>query len=188
MKGTAVRPDDAAERGRVARELLASAKIRAENFMIADLLRNDLGRVCRIGSVHATQPALLEEYATLLQLVSVIEGELAPGRARADLLGSAFPPGSMTGAPKARSSELLRALEAGPRGPYAGALGYWSCDGRLDLSVVIRTVLVAAGRARVNVGSGIVWDSEAESEYAECRAKAAALLAALARCVDRSGP
>jgi anthranilate/para-aminobenzoate synthase component I len=179
MKGTALRPDDAAERTRAAAELVASAKIRAENFMIADLLRNDLGRVCRIGSVRATRPALVEEYATLLQLVSVIEGELAPGRGRADLLASAFPPGSMTGAPKARSVELLRELEAGARGPYAGALGYWGSDGRLDLSVVIRTLLVAGGRARVSVGSGIVWDSQAGSEYAECRAKAAALLAAL---------
>lgn len=180
MKGTALRPDDAAERTRAAAELVASAKVRAENFMIADLLRNDLGRVCRIGSVRATRPALVEEYATLLQLVSVIEGELAPGRGRADLLASAFPPGSMTGAPKARSIELLRELEAGARGPYAGALGYWSSDGRLDLSVVIRTLLVAGGRARVNVGSGIVWDSQADAEFAECRAKAAALLAALA--------
>jgi anthranilate/para-aminobenzoate synthase component I len=188
MKGTAVRPDDAAERTRAAAELIASAKIRAENFMIADLLRNDLGRVCRIGSVRATRPALVEEYATLLQLVSVIEGELAPGRGRADLLASAFPPGSMTGAPKARSIELLRELEEAARGPYAGALGYWSSDGRLDLSVVIRTLLVADGRARVNVGSGIVWDSEAGAEHEECRAKAAALLAALESCAARSAP
>ena len=180
MKGTAARPDDLAERTHAARELVASQKMRAENFMIADLLRNDLGRVCRIGSVRATKAALLEETATLLQLVSVIEGELAPGRTRADLLASAFPPGSMTGAPKTRSVELLRALEAGPRGPYAGALGYWSADGRVDLSVVIRTLLLARGTARVQVGSGIVWDSEVEAEYAECLAKAAAPLAALA--------
>jgi anthranilate/para-aminobenzoate synthase component I len=185
MKGTAARPNDRAARAQAARELVASQKMLAENFMIADLLRNDLGRVCRIGSVRATKPALLEETATLLQLVSVIEGELAPGRTRADLLASAFPPGSMTGAPKTRSVELLRALEAGPRGPYAGALGYWSADGRVDLSVVIRTLLLARGTARVQVGSGIVWDSEVAAEYAECLAKAAAPLAALAACADR---
>jgi anthranilate/para-aminobenzoate synthase component I len=182
MKGTAARPDDLAERTHAARELVASQKMRAENFMIADLLRNDLGRVCRIGSVRATQSALLEEYATLLQLVSVIEGELAPGRTRADLLASAFPPGSMTGAPKTRSVELLGELEGGPRGPYAGALGYWSADGRIDLSVVIRTLLLARGSARVQVGSGIVWDSQADAEYAECLAKGAAPLAALRAC------
>jgi anthranilate/para-aminobenzoate synthase component I len=187
MKGTAARPADRAARAQAARELVASQKMLAENFMIADLLRNDLGRVCRIGSVRATKAALLEETATLLQLVSVIEGELAPGRTRADLLASAFPPGSMTGAPKTRSVELLRALEAGPRGPYAGALGYWSADGRVDLSVVIRTLLLARGTARVQVGSGIVWDSEVEAEYAECLAKAAAPLAALAACAAGRG-
>ena len=187
MKGTAARPSDRVARAQAARELVASQKMLAENFMIADLLRNDLGRVCRIGSVRATKAALLEETATLLQLVSVIEGELAPGRTRADLLASAFPPGSMTGAPKTRSVELLRALEAGPRGPYAGALGYWSADGRVDLSVVIRTLLLARGTARVQVGSGIVWDSEVGSEYAECLAKAAAPLAALAACAAPRG-
>ena len=181
MKGTAARPSDFAARAQAARELVASQKMLAENFMIADLLRNDLGRVCRIGSVRATKAALLEETATLLQLVSVIEGELAPGRTRADLLASAFPPGSMTGAPKTRSVELLRALEAGPRGPYAGALGYWSADGRVDLSVVIRTCC-RAGEARVQVGSGIVWDSQVDDEYLECVAKAAAPLAAVAQC------
>jgi anthranilate/para-aminobenzoate synthase component I len=112
----------------------------------------------------------------------VIEGELAPGRTRADLLASAFPPGSMTGAPKTRSVELLRELEGGPRGPYAGALGYWSADGRIDLSVVIRTLLLTRGSARVQVGSGIVWDSQADAEYAECLAKGAAPLAALRAC------
>ena len=179
MKGTAARSPDPRERERAARELVASEKTRAENLMIADLLRNDLGRVCRLGSVRATRPALLEEHATVLQLVSVIEGRLESRRTRADLLASAFPPGSMTGAPKVRSIELLRELEREPRGPYSGALGYLATDGRMDLSVVIRSALLAGGSARVNVGGGLVWDSEASAEFAESRWKAAPLLRAL---------
>jgi anthranilate/para-aminobenzoate synthase component I len=180
MKGTAARADDREERTRAARELVESEKTRAENLMIADLLRNDLGRVCELGSVRAVQPALLEEHGSVLQLVSVLEGRLARGRTCADLLASAFPPGSMTGAPKARSIELLRALERAPRGPYSGALGYLTADGRMDLSVVIRAALLASGVARVNVGGGIVWDSEARGEFEESRMKAAPLLRALA--------
>jgi para-aminobenzoate synthetase len=189
MKGTAARAADAGERERAARELVASEKARAENLMIADLLRNDLGRVCRLGSVRAARPALLEEHATVLQLVSVIEGELLPGRTRADLLASAFPPGSMTGAPKTRSIELLRDLELEPRGPYSGALGYVAADGRMDLSVLIRAVLLAGGSARVNVGGGIVWDSTARGEFEESRLKAEPLLRALASATaaDRGG-
>jgi anthranilate/para-aminobenzoate synthase component I len=182
MKGTAAKPRDAAQRELAARDLVGSAKTRAENLMIADLLRNDLGRVCRLRSVRATRPALLEEHATLLQLVSVVEGELAEGRTRADLLASAFPPGSMTGAPKLRSIELLRALEPQPRGPYAGVLGHLATDGRMDLAVVIRSALVAGGRARVNVGGGVVWESRLEAEHAESRAKGEPLLRALAAC------
>ncbi len=179
MKGTAARPDDPRERARLGRELVTSEKTRAENLMIADLLRNDLGRVCRLGSVQATRPALLEEHATLLQLVSVIEGELRDGGSRADLLAAAFPPGSMTGAPKVRAIELLRAIESGPRGPYSGALGYLAADGTMDLSVVIRSLLVSGGVARANVGGGIVWDSTVEGEFEECRLKALPLLRAL---------
>ncbi len=185
MKGTASKPPDAEARALASRALTASEKMLAENLMIADLLRNDLGRVCRLGSVRASQVPLVEEHPTLLQLVSVIEGDLEAGRDVADLLVSAFPPGSMTGAPKPRSIELLRALERGPRGPYSGALGYIAADGRADLSVVIRTVLCAGGLARVNVGGGLVWDSQAALELAESRAKAAPLLRALAACGAR---
>jgi len=187
MKGTAPRPPDAAQRALVAQALRDSEKVLAENLMIADLLRNDLGRVCRLGSVRASQPALVEEHATLLQVVSVIEGELAAGRTTADLLASAFPPGSMTGAPKVRAVELLRELEAEPRGPYSGVLGWWADDGSCDWSVVIRTALCAGGRARVSVGGGLVWDSTAAAEWEESRAKAAPLLAALA-AIERATP
>lgn len=180
MKGTARRPSDAVERSGAARALETSAKDRAENLMIADLLRNDLGRVCRIGSVRVARPAHVEDHTSLLQLVSVVEGRLAENRSRADLLASVFPPGSMTGAPKIRSIDILREIESAPRGPYAGALGYWMPDGRLDFAVVIRTILVSRRRARLNVGGGIVWDSTAEGEYAESRAKAEPLFRALA--------
>jgi anthranilate/para-aminobenzoate synthase component I len=187
MKGTASKPADPAARAAVARELCGSEKTLAENLMIADLLRNDLGRVCKLGSVRASQPALVEEHATLLQMVSVIEGTLAAGRTTADLLRSAFPPGSMTGAPKERSLELLRALERGPRGPYSGILGWQGVGGACDWSVVIRTALCAGGVARVNVGGGLVWDSRADDEWDESRAKAAPLLRAL-EALARSAP
>jgi len=187
MKGTATKPADPAARAAVAREMGGSEKTLAENLMIADLLRNDLGRVCRLGSVRASQPALVEEHATLLQMVSVIEGTLDAGRTTADLLRSAFPPGSMTGAPKERSVELLRALERGPRGPYSGILGWQGPGGACDWSVVIRTALCAGGVARVNVGGGLVWDSRADDEWDESRAKAAPLLRAL-EAMARSAP
>ncbi|MSR46447.1 MAG: anthranilate synthase component I family protein [Planctomycetes bacterium] len=183
MKGTASKPLDAVSRATASRELQASGKALAENLMIADLLRNDLGRVCRLGSVRASQPALVEEHATLLQMVSVIEGDLDRGRSTADLLASAFPPGSMTGAPKVRSIELLRALERSPRGPYAGILGYLASGGVCDWSVVIRTALCVAGQAQVNVGGGLVWDSTALEEWQESRDKAQPLLCALAEIV-----
>jgi len=143
-------------------------------------VRNDLGRVCRFGSVEVPSFHVVEHYTTVHQLVSTVRGTLAHDKDGIDLVRACFPPGSMTGAPKIRSVELLRELEDGPRGPYAGALGYWSSDGRLDLAVVIRTLLVAGGEARVNVGGGLVWESHPDAEFEECAAKAAALLAALA--------
>lgn len=187
MKGTALRPQDAGECAAASRALQGSAKALAENLMIADLLRHDLGRVAALGSVRAAQPALIEEHATLLQMVSVIEGQLAAGRTVADLLDSAFPPGSMTGAPKVRAIELLRDLEEGPRGPYSGILGYLAADGRCDWSVVIRTAACAQGEARVQVGGGLVWDSRSQEEWEESRAKAAPLLRALAAEAAASG-
>ncbi|MBL8840887.1 MAG: chorismate-binding protein [Planctomycetes bacterium] len=187
MKGTALRPQDAEACAAASRALQGSAKALAENLMIADLLRHDLGRVAALGSVRAAQPALIEEHATLLQMVSVIEGRLAAGRTVADLLDSAFPPGSMTGAPKVRAIELLRELEEGPRGPYSGILGYLAADGRCDWSVVIRTAACAQGEARVQVGGGLVWDSRSQEEWEESRAKAAPLLRALAAEAAASG-
>ncbi len=184
MKGTAAKPAGAVARAAATLELANSQKALAENLMIADLLRNDLGRVAALGSVRAAQPALVEEHATLLQMVSVLEAELADGKSVADLLAAAFPPGSMTGAPKVRAIEQLRLLEAEPRGPYSGILGYLAVDGRCDWSVVIRTALCAHGKARVQVGGGLVWDSQPDEEWAESRAKAEPLLRALAAAAD----
>jgi para-aminobenzoate synthetase component 1 len=179
IKGT--RPRGATpERDASARaELLASAKDRAENVMIVDLVRNDLGKVCEPGSVRVTELASPEAYATVHQLVSSVRGRLRAGRGAVDLLRGAFPPGSMTGAPKLAALRLIDALEVSGRGVYAGALGYLDWRGGMDLSVVIRTVLVSRGTARLQVGGGIVADSEGPAEYQETLDKAWASLQAM---------
>ncbi len=176
MKGTARRTGDVAVDRERLEALQRSVKDRAENLMIADLLRNDLGRVCQLGSVRAVDLAAVREHATVFQLVSRVQGQLEEGVPRSELLHAAFPPGSMTGAPKARSVELLRTLEQGPRGPYSGILGYWRADGTMDFSVLIRTWVVAQGEARCGVGGGVVWDSQCDEEYEESRIKARAML------------
>ena len=147
--------------------------------MIVDLVRNDLNRVSHPGSVRVAALARPETYSTLHHLVSTVRGDLRPDCGVADLLRAVFPPGSMTGAPKVRAMEILHRLEPVRRGPYAGGLGYLSFAGRLDLSVVIRTVLLGEGVARFHVGGGVVADSDPEGEYRESLLKARALLAAL---------
>lgn len=180
MKGTAPRTGEP-DRDRESRQaLLHSAKDRAENLMIADLLRNDLGQVCQLGSARVSAPAVLEEHATVYQLVSRVEGHLEEGRSGADLLAAAFPPGSMTGCPKERAMEILEGLEEGPRGPYSGILGYLTATGQMDWSVLIRSWFLSPGRALCGVGGGIVWDSEADREWEETEWKARAMLEALA--------
>jgi len=179
IKGTAPRGHDRAEDRRLRRSLLSSPKDRAENLMIVDLVRNDLNRVSRPGSVRVAALARPETYSTLHHLVSTVRGDLRPDCGVADLLRAVFPPGSMTGAPKVRAMEILHHLEPVRRGPYAGGLGYLSFAGRLDLSVVIRTVLLGEGMARFHVGGGVVADSDPEGEYRESLLKARALLAAL---------
>lgn len=179
IKGTVARGatavDDAASR--IALE--GSAKDRAENLMIVDLVRNDLSRVCRPGSVQVPELCQVETYATLHHLVSTVRGELREECTTEDLLRAVFPPGSMTGAPKVRAMEILHELEPVRRGPYAGALGYLSFCGELDLSVVIRTVLLGKDEARFHVGGGVVADSEPQAEYEESLLKARALCIAL---------
>ena len=179
IKGTRPRGRDEAEDIRLSTELAASSKDRAENLMIVDLVRNDLGRVCAPGSIEVSELMQIEVYAKVFQMVSTVEGTLETGRDAFDLLRATFPPGSMTGAPKLAAIELLEKLEAVKRGVYAGALGYFDLRGGLDLSVVIRTIVCQDGRAHLNVGGGIVADSNPAAEYLESLDKANAPLAAL---------
>lgn len=180
IKGTRPRGRTASEDRELARELAESAKDKAENLMIADLLRNDLSRVCLPGSVRASRLFDLESYATVHHLVSVVEGRLRPGRGAVDLLRAAFPCGSVTGAPKPRAMEIIAELEPTARGPCYGAIGWIGHDGSLDLSVAIRTIVFAGDRAAFHAGGAVVADSDPELEYRETLDKARALAAALA--------
>jgi aminodeoxychorismate synthase component I len=174
MKGTAPRAADPSEDRRRAEALAADAKNRAENLMIVDLLRNDLARVARPGSVRVPALFEVEGYPTVWQMTSTVEATRCDGVGPADVLGALFPCGSVTGAPKIRAMELLRELEATPRGVYCGAIGY-AGPGEAVFSVPIRTVELepdgAAWAATLGLGSGVVWDSVAEEEYAECLLK-----------------
>ncbi len=179
IKGTSPRGIGPEHDAHLARALTESEKDRAENLMIVDLLRNDLSRVCRPGTVRAPELFALEHYSTVHHLVSTVVGTLADGVDAFDLLRAAFPGGSITGAPKVRAMEIIAELEPSRRGVYCGAIGYASVTGAADSSVVIRTYLVRHGRAYFSVGGGIVADSEPESEYQETLDKARALIAAL---------
>ncbi len=185
IKGTRPRGTDPEADRAQQRALAASPKDRAENLMIVDLVRNDLGRVCEIGSVHVPELMAVEPYATVFQLVSTVRGRLRPGADVFDALRATFPPGSMTGAPKLAAVERLARLEPVRRGLYAGALGYLDVRGACELAVVIRTLFLRPGRAWLHTGGGIVADSDAGAEWREAGDKARALLAALAAS---SGP
>jgi para-aminobenzoate synthetase component 1 len=182
IKGTRPRGETPQSDRALAEELASSEKDRAENLMIVDLVRNDLGRVCEIGSVKVPEMMRVERYASLHQLVSTVEGRLAEGSDALDLVRAAFPPGSMTGAPKIAAVRLLDSLEPVRRGVYSGVVGYLDARGGLDLSVVIRTLLVKKGAAHLHVGGAVVADSDPSAEYEESLDKARALLAALAAC------
>jgi para-aminobenzoate synthetase component 1 len=179
IKGTRPRGKDAVEDARLRAELLSSEKDRAENVMIVDLLRNDLGRVCRYGSVEVSELCALAEHPTLFHLVSKVRGTLRDEVTAGELLRAAFPCGSITGAPKIRAMEIISEVETVPRGLSMGAIGYFAFDGSLDLSVAIRTMTVRDGVARFNVGGGIVADSDPALEYEESLVKARALFRAL---------
>ncbi len=169
MKGTRRLTPETAEAAM--RDLAASAKDRAENVMIADLVRNDLGRVCRAGTVQADALWQIERYASVAQMTSTISGELRDDCDVFDLFAAAFPPGSMTGAPKLEACRMIHELERGPRGLYGGVVGWLDPSGDASFSVVIRTLQVRDGEARWDIGGGIVYDSTAEGEWAEAQAK-----------------
>ncbi len=179
IKGTRPRDLDTDTDQRLARELLASSKDRAENIMIVDLLRNDLGKVCEFGSVETRVLCALESFATVHHLVSTVTGRLAPERHALDVLRACFPGGSITGAPKIRAMQIIEELERERRGVYCGAIGYIGFDGAMDVNVAIRTMVHANGQVRFWAGGGIVADSVVDAEYQETLDKAAAMFALL---------
>ena len=175
MKGTAVRGLTLAQDKANIAWLAQSEKNRAENVMIVDMIRNDMGRVAEIGSVHVPRLFEVERYPTLLQMTSTVEAQThAP---LSQILAKMFPCASITGAPKVRTMEIIKALEPQPRGIYTGSIGFFGPDGQAQFNVAIRTVLVdrEQGQATYGVGSGIVWDSDAADEYEECRVKSKVL-------------
>jgi para-aminobenzoate synthetase component 1 len=180
IKGTRPRGRTPEEDEQNARELLASAKDRAENVMIVDLERNDLGRVCRFGTVRATSTCALESYSSVFHLVSTVEGELREDKGCLDLVRACFPGGSVTGAPKVRAMGIIDELEPTARGIYTGSLGYICFCGDMDLNIIIRTLVLRGRRCFLHVGGGIVADSDPEAEYQETLDKARGLLEAAA--------
>ena len=179
IKGTRPRGRTAEEDERLAVELLASEKDRAENVMIVDLERNDLGRVAEIGSVRVTGLCELERYATVQHLTSTVVARLKDGLDSVDLLRAMFPGGSITGAPKIRAMEIIDELEPTARSVYTGSIGYFGFDGSIDLNIAIRTALIKDGVAYHQAGGGIVADSDPEMEYEETLHKAAAMATVL---------
>ena len=188
IKGTCARSPDEAVAAAQRAELAGSAKNRAENVMIVDLMRSDLGRVSRPGTVSVPRLAAAEPHPGIWHLVSDVRGLLADGQDNAGLIAATFPPGSVTGAPKVRALEVIGELEAVPREVYTGAIGFRSPVAGLELNVAIRTFEFAAGRIWLGAGGGIVADSDPAAEYAECLLKAGPLLAAVgARWAGRDG-
>ncbi|MEV4755566.1 anthranilate synthase component I [Micromonospora sp. NPDC049559] len=180
IAGTRPRGGTPAEDARLAAELIADPKERAEHVMLVDLGRNDLGRVCRPGTVEVPQFAMIERYSHVMHIVSTVVGTLREDRTAFDALAATFPAGTLSGAPKVRAMEIIEELEPTRRGPYGGTVGYFGFAGDMDMAIAIRTALIRPGRAYVQAGAGIVADSDPAAEDRETRSKAAAVLAAIA--------
>ena len=181
IAGTRLRTGDAAADQRSVEELLVDPKERCEHQMLVDLGRNDLGRVCKTGSVRVENPFHVEQYSHVFHIVSDVVGEMRDDLSSLDVVRSVFPAGTLTGAPKLRAMEIIRELEASPRGIYGGAFGYIDLAGNVDLAITIRTLLFRDATASLRIGAGIVNQSVPEREDDECLFKARSLLAAVRR-------
>jgi anthranilate/para-aminobenzoate synthase component I len=181
IAGTRRRGGDRAETQELSAELLTNEKERAEHIMLLDLERNDLGKVCGYGTVQVDEMMVVEDYSHVIHIVSNVRGELTAGRDAFDLVRAVFPGGTITGVPKVRCMEIIDELEPVARGPYTGSIGYISNAGDMDLNIIIRTFVIKDHMAHVQVGAGIVADSDPEREYFETLQKAEALKRALER-------
>jgi len=181
IAGTRPRGKDSPGDEAMRSELLLNRKERAEHIMLIDLERNDLGRVCDYGSVRVDELMVTEDYSHVIHIVSNVTGTLAKGKDAFDVIRATFPGGTITGVPKVRCMEIIDELEPVARGPYTGSAGYISYSGDMDLNIIIRTFVIKDGRAHVQVGAGIVADSDPEREYHETLQKAEALIKTLER-------
>jgi anthranilate synthase component 1 len=188
IAGTKPRGASPEEDAALAAELMADPKERAEHVMLVDLGRNDLGRVCRPGSVRVVEFGALERYSHVMHIVSTVTGELSAGKGAIDALAATFPAGTLSGAPKPRAMEIIEELEPSRRGLYGGVVGYLDFGGDLDTAIAIRTTLMRGGLAYVQAGGGIVADSDPAAEEQESRNKAAAVLRAIAVAESLSPP
>lgn len=188
IAGTRPRGQTPEEDKALEKELLADPKERAEHIMLVDLGRNDVGKVAMPGSVTVPRLMEVERYSHVMHIVSRVEGRLKPRMDEFDLFMSAFPAGTVTGAPKIRAMEIISELEPSPRGPYAGAVGYFGFNGTMDFCIVIRTITVVRNRLSFQVGAGIVADSSPEGEYEETLRKAAAMFKAIEKVKEDDSP
>ncbi|HCU23967.1 MAG TPA: anthranilate synthase component I, partial [Deltaproteobacteria bacterium] len=182
IAGTRRRGRDLQDEIRMEREMLQDPKEVAEHIMLVDLGRNDVGRVAETGSVQVTELMAVEKYSHVMHLVSNVEGRLKPHCDALDVLKATFPAGTLSGAPKIRAMEIIEELEAGRRGPYGGAVGYFDFYGNMDTAITIRSLAFAKGKVWFQSGGGIVLDSKPELEYLESSNKAKAMVEALKRC------
>ena len=179
IAGTRPRGDTPAKDGELQRELLADPKERAEHVMLVDLARNDLGRVCKYGSVRVREQMIVERYSHVMHIVSHVDGELRPGLDAFDLVRATFPAGTVSGAPKVRAMQIIHDIEPEPRGVYAGAVGYFGYDGNADTCIAIRALVMQGQTVHIQAGAGIVADSDPEREYEETVNKAKAISVAI---------